>query len=121
MDAFWNCMYYKTKELSWTLFWRILYVLFVPWDEQRLPSLERLHMRCKPTVSIRHLCQYVASNIAAKADEIEILLVQQKELLCILEGHETSAELQAMYSVTQRDMRFAYRQKLPASMNYVRS
>ncbi|KAK1394649.1 hypothetical protein POM88_013705 [Heracleum sosnowskyi] len=57
------------------------------------------------------LCQYVASNTGAKADEIEILLVQQKEVLCILEGHETLAELQSMYTITQCDMRFAYRQK----------
>lgn len=90
--------------------------------------------------------QYVASNTVA--EEIEILLVRQNEVLCILEGHETLGELQAMYGVTQRDtvsyllckfgvfsmqfhahgdfwmwqcfpffQRFAYRLKVPASMN----
>lgn len=48
--------------------------------------------------------QYIASNIVVKAEEIEILLVQQNEVLCVLEGHETLAELQAVYGVTQRDM-----------------
>ncbi|KAK1394648.1 E3 ubiquitin-protein ligase RING1 [Heracleum sosnowskyi] len=96
-----------------------IHLILVPWDEQILPSLEHPHMRCEPTVSIRHLCQYVASNTAAKADEIEILLVQQKDVLCILEGHETMEELQAMYGVSERDMHFAYRQKLPASMNSI--
>ncbi|KAK1375339.1 putative E3 ubiquitin-protein ligase RING1a [Heracleum sosnowskyi] len=96
-----------------------IHLMLVPWDEQRLPSLERPHMRCEAHVSIRHVCQYVASNTVAEAEEIEILLVQQNEVLCILEGHETLGELQAMYGVTQRDMRFAYRLKVPASMNSV--
>lgn len=66
--------------------------------------------------------QYVALEISAEADGLEILLVQPKatpgvnitsrpvtinpctDVVCILEGHETLAELQAMYSITQRDM-----------------
>ncbi|KAL8113037.1 hypothetical protein AgCh_020383 [Apium graveolens] len=96
-----------------------IHLMLVTWDEQILSSLERPHMRCEPYVSIGHLCQYVASNIVVKAEEIEILLVQKNEVLCILEGHETLAELQAIYGVTQRDMRFAYRLKVPAAMNSV--
>lgn len=48
--------------------------------------------------------QYVAKNTAAKAEEVEILLVQNGDVLCKLEGQETVAELQAMSSVTQHDM-----------------
>lgn len=50
--------------------------------------------------------QYVASYTAAEVHEIEIFLVQQsnKDVLRILEGHETLAELRAMYSITQHDM-----------------
>ncbi|XP_017232051.1 putative E3 ubiquitin-protein ligase RING1a isoform X3 [Daucus carota subsp. sativus] len=85
--------------------------MLVPFDEQSLPSLERRHMRCEPTVTVRKLIEYVAKNTAAKAEEVEILLVQNGDVLCKLEGQETVAELQAMSSVTQHDMRLAYRLK----------
>ncbi|XP_017236202.1 putative E3 ubiquitin-protein ligase RING1a isoform X1 [Daucus carota subsp. sativus] len=100
-----------------------IHLILMPLDEQRLPSLQQPHMRCEPTATVRKLCQYVASYTAAEVHEIEIFLVQQsnKDVLRILEGHETLAELRAMYSITQHDMRFAYRQKLPASMNSVRT
>ncbi|WOG89827.1 hypothetical protein DCAR_0209066 [Daucus carota subsp. sativus] len=78
--------------------------MLVPFDEQSLPSLERRHMRCEPTVTVRKLIEYVAKNTAAKAEEVEILLVQNGDVLCKLEGQETVAELQAMSSVTQHDM-----------------
>lgn len=96
-----------------------IHFMLVPWDEKRLASLECPQMRCEPNVSIRNLCQHVSSNIVAQAEEIEILLVQHNEVLCILEGHETLAELKAAFGVAQRDMHFAYRLKEPASMNSV--
>ncbi|KAH8493749.1 hypothetical protein H0E87_020489 [Populus deltoides] len=45
-------------------------------DEQRVPSLQRPYLCCRPTLSIKSLCQYVAFQTSLQANEVEIYLVQ---------------------------------------------
>ncbi|KAG5246981.1 E3 ubiquitin-protein ligase RING1a [Salix suchowensis] len=46
-------------------------------NEQRVPSLQRPYLRCRPTLSISKLCQYVAFQTSLQANEVEIYLVRE--------------------------------------------
>ncbi|XP_028777452.1 putative E3 ubiquitin-protein ligase RING1a [Neltuma alba] len=54
-------------------------LMLVPFDEKRIPSLQKPYLCCRPTLSVRHLCQYVAPQIAVQADEVEICLVKEQQ------------------------------------------
>ncbi|XP_054800894.1 putative E3 ubiquitin-protein ligase RING1a [Prosopis cineraria] len=83
-------------------------LMLVPFDEKRIPSLQQPYLYCRPTLSVRHLCQYVALQTAVQADEVEICLVKEqqanfiraagsvdipKDNLQLLREQETLAEL----------------------------
>ncbi|KAF7803427.1 putative E3 ubiquitin-protein ligase RING1a isoform X1 [Senna tora] len=53
-------------------------LMLVSLDEQKLPSLQRPYLCCKPTLSVRQLCQYVAHQTALQADEVEICLISEQ-------------------------------------------
>ncbi|OMO76397.1 Zinc finger, RING-type [Corchorus capsularis] len=54
-----------------------IHLMLVSVDKQRVPSLERPYLCCRPTLLVRHLCQYVALQTALQASEIEIYLVKE--------------------------------------------
>ncbi|KAJ9136139.1 hypothetical protein P3X46_033247 [Hevea brasiliensis] len=54
-----------------------IHLMLVSFDEQRIPSLQRPYLCCRPTLSVKHLCQYVALQTALQADEVEIFLVKE--------------------------------------------
>lgn len=54
-----------------------IHLVLVSLDEQRIPGLQQPYLCCRPTLSVRHLCQYVAHQIALQASEIEIYLVKE--------------------------------------------
>ncbi|GMJ14686.1 ARABIDOPSIS THALIANA RING 1A, RING 1A [Hibiscus trionum] len=54
-----------------------IYLMLVSVDEQRIPHLQRPYLCCKPTLLVRHLCQYVALQTSLQASEIEIYLVRE--------------------------------------------
>jgi E3 ubiquitin-protein ligase RNF1/2 len=109
-----------------------IHLLLISLDEQKIPSLEKPNLCCKPAMSVKHICQYVAVTSGVKADEVEMLLVKEldcklipsatqnvsaiidpcKDELHMLEEHETLMELQTMTNFNQRHLIFAYRQKL---------
>ncbi|KAK4271583.1 hypothetical protein QN277_020257 [Acacia crassicarpa] len=83
-------------------------LMLVPYDEKRTPSLQQPYLCCRPTLSVRHLCQYVALQTAVQVDEVEICLVKEhqaniiraagsvdpcKDNLQVLREQETLAEL----------------------------
>ncbi|KAJ1387972.1 Zinc finger, RING-type [Sesbania bispinosa] len=45
-------------------------------DKQSIPSLQHPHLSCRPTLSVKHLCEYVACQIPLPVDEVEILAVK---------------------------------------------
>ncbi|KAG2683807.1 hypothetical protein I3760_10G050500 [Carya illinoinensis] len=52
-------------------------LMLVSFDEQSIPSLERPYLCCRPTLSVRQLCQYVAMQTATQNDEVAIHLVKE--------------------------------------------
>lgn len=117
-------------------------LMLVSLDEERIPSLQLPKICCRPTLSISHLCQYVAMKTCVEADDVEMLLVKEihskpdptaspgvsvsacrtidpcRDELHILEDHETLAELQATNNFSQAPLLLAYRQKLPGLVDY---
>ncbi|XP_068654687.1 putative E3 ubiquitin-protein ligase RING1a isoform X1 [Aristolochia californica] len=51
-----------------------VHITLLPIDEESVPSLERPHLCCRPSLSIRHLCQFISLQIPVQAEELEILL-----------------------------------------------
>ncbi|XP_057986254.1 putative E3 ubiquitin-protein ligase RING1a isoform X2 [Hevea brasiliensis] len=111
------------------------HLMLVSFDEQRLPSLQRPYLCCRPTLSVKHLCEYVALQTALPADEVEIYLVKElnsvsnsstrrslsismpitidscKDKLQVLEDKETLAGLKTG-DFTQGHLLLAYQRKL---------
>ncbi|XWS12620.1 hypothetical protein CRYUN_Cryun37aG0105700 [Craigia yunnanensis] len=54
-----------------------IHLTLVSVDEQRIPSLQRPYLCCRPTLLVRQLYQYVALQTALQASEIEIYLVKE--------------------------------------------
>ncbi|KAA8519762.1 hypothetical protein F0562_014018 [Nyssa sinensis] len=54
-----------------------MHLTLVSLDEQRIPSLQRPYLCCRPTLSVRQLCQHVALQTPLQAEDIEILVVKE--------------------------------------------
>ncbi|XP_022878111.1 putative E3 ubiquitin-protein ligase RING1a [Olea europaea var. sylvestris] len=110
-------------------------LMLVSLYEEKIPSLQRPYLCCSHTLSVGHLCQYVARQTSMVASEIEMFLIKdfhpttsysicQKESnnknLCnnelqMLTEHQTLEEIHA--SFTQRNLVLAYKQKVESAGN----
>ncbi|KAK7362818.1 hypothetical protein VNO77_04941 [Canavalia gladiata] len=103
-----------------------IHLMLVTLDEQRIPSLQRPYLRCRPTSSVKGLCQYVAFKTALLADEVELCLVEEpqaniirsertveaeKDKLRVLGDQETLAELNTDHNVSCGYLLLAYKMK----------
>ncbi|CAK9181840.1 unnamed protein product [Ilex paraguariensis] len=112
-----------------------IHLMLVSLDEQKIPNLQQPYLCCRPTLSVKHICQYVAIQTSMPADEVEMLLVKEfhsnlnpstsssvlisrcrimdpcKDELHALEEHETLVGLQARFNFSQRHVLLAFRQK----------
>ncbi|KAK9284294.1 hypothetical protein L1049_023465 [Liquidambar formosana] len=118
-----------------------VHLTLISLDKQSATSLQQLHLCCRPTLSVKHLCEYVAVKTPLRAEEVEILVVKGsyntkddqpalcpsssmndpnplplmvdscKDDLQILEGQETLAGLKANCTPSRNDLILAYRQK----------
>ncbi|OVA06716.1 zinc finger protein [Macleaya cordata] len=115
-----------------------VHLTVVPLDEQSIRSLQRPYLCCRPTLSVRHLCQFIAVQTSVQAEDIEILAVKEpllttadeslnpsiatnyiipkidpcKDDLQILEPKETLAELQTNCTSSRGHLVLAYQRKL---------
>ncbi|XP_050371292.1 putative E3 ubiquitin-protein ligase RING1a isoform X2 [Argentina anserina] len=111
-----------------------IHLLLVSFDEQRIPSLQRPYLCCRPTLSVGQLCQYVAEQTALQPDEVEIYLLKElqakvntsdptnaavstsgvldssKDTLLLLRDNESLAEVQARH-LTRGHLLLAYQKK----------
>ncbi|KAK7290884.1 hypothetical protein RIF29_05646 [Crotalaria pallida] len=61
-------------------------------DKQSTPSLQHSHLCCRPTLSIKHLWEYVACQTPLAVEEVEILAVKgSSSAKCDKSTDETSA------------------------------
>nr|XP_028964341.1 putative E3 ubiquitin-protein ligase RING1a isoform X1 [Malus domestica] len=99
-----------------------VHLLLVPKDTSRTPKLQQPHLCCRPSLSVKHLCEYVSHQTSLRAEEVELLEVPQsfnhisddeeldpdsvidpiKNDLKILQEEETLAEVRAN-SISCRD------------------
>ncbi|XP_061371441.1 putative E3 ubiquitin-protein ligase RING1a isoform X2 [Gastrolobium bilobum] len=105
-----------------------IHLMLVSLDEQRTPSLQEPYLCCRPTLSVRNLCQYVALKASLQADEVELCLVKEpqaeiiraertvdpdKDKLHVLRDQETLAELKTYHNVSCGGyLLMAYKRKL---------
>ncbi|CAN6572927.1 unnamed protein product [Malus baccata var. baccata] len=108
-----------------------VHLLLVPKDTSRTPKLQQPHLCCRPSLSVKHLCEYVSHQTSLRAEEVQLLEVPQsfnhisddeeldpdsvidpvKNDLKILQEEETLAEVRAN-SISCRDyLIIAYRRK----------
>ncbi|XP_014493006.1 putative E3 ubiquitin-protein ligase RING1a isoform X2 [Vigna radiata var. radiata] len=107
-------------------------------DKQSTPSLLQPHLCCRPTLSVKHLCEYVAGQTSLPIEEVEILAVKgcsstvceksfdeissfdeqtaliidpSKVELETLQGHESLTELKSKCISQRAHMILAYRRK----------
>ncbi|KAJ6677581.1 E3 UBIQUITIN-PROTEIN LIGASE RING1A-RELATED [Salix viminalis] len=105
-----------------------IHLKLISLDKQSKPTLKQPYLCCRPSLSIKHLCEYVAHQTTLQAEEVEILLVKGRhqadenfstkhpqipidDELQILKGQETMAGLKASCSSIRDHLILAYRQK----------
>ncbi|KAG6767673.1 hypothetical protein POTOM_028885 [Populus tomentosa] len=101
-----------------------IHLKLITLDKHSTPTLKQPYLCCRPSLSIKHLCEYVAHQTTLQAEEVEILLVKGKhqsddtkhpqipmDELQILKGQETVAGLKASCSSRRDHLILAYRQK----------
>ncbi|XWS54157.1 hypothetical protein CRYUN_Cryun10bG0065200 [Craigia yunnanensis] len=96
-------------------------------DEQSTSSLQQPYLCCRPSLSVKQLCEYIALQTPLRAEEVEILMVKgqyytddnhsnptpltSEDALQLLEGQETLAGLKVKCSSGLNHLILAYRQK----------
>ncbi|XP_022738303.1 putative E3 ubiquitin-protein ligase RING1a isoform X2 [Durio zibethinus] len=96
-------------------------------DEKSTSSLQQPYLCCRPSLSVKQLCEYIALQTPLRAEEVEILMVKgqyssddnhsnptpwtSEEALQLLEGQETLAGLKVKCSSGRNHLILAYRQK----------
>ncbi|XP_061368184.1 putative E3 ubiquitin-protein ligase RING1a isoform X2 [Gastrolobium bilobum] len=117
-----------------------VHLMLVSLDKQSTPSLQQPHLCCRPTLSVKHLYEYVALQTPLPVEEVEILAVKgwcssycdkssdensalihdeltalvidpRKDELEILQGHESLAGLRSKCISKREHLILAYRQK----------
>ncbi|XP_066162944.1 putative E3 ubiquitin-protein ligase RING1b isoform X2 [Oryza sativa Japonica Group] len=51
-----------------------LYLVLLPLDEQSMPNLDKPYISCRPTLSIRHLVQFIALQLSRQVEELDIFM-----------------------------------------------
>ncbi|KAB2052832.1 hypothetical protein ES319_A12G148200v1 [Gossypium barbadense] len=92
-------------------------------DEHSTSSLQQPYLCCRPSLSVKQLCEYIALQTPLRAEEVEILMVKgqyhtdekctnpSEDALQILEGQETLAGLKVKCSSGINHLILAYRQR----------
>ncbi|KAA8524343.1 hypothetical protein F0562_010766 [Nyssa sinensis] len=118
-----------------------VHLMLISLDKQRTPSLQQPYLCCRPSLSVKHLCEYVAHETSLPAKDVELLAVKStpngeqsslnpststtdpnsfpqvidpckcKAELQILEGTETLSGLKASCTSSKNHLILAYRQK----------
>ncbi|RDX82456.1 putative E3 ubiquitin-protein ligase RING1a, partial [Mucuna pruriens] len=115
-----------------------VHLILLSLDKQNTPSLQQSHLCCRPTLSVKHLCEYVARQTSLPVEEVEILAVKgccstvcdnscddtsssdelttlvidpSKDELETLQGHESLAGLKFKCIFKRGHLILAYRRK----------
>ncbi|XP_031131538.1 putative E3 ubiquitin-protein ligase RING1a isoform X2 [Ipomoea triloba] len=110
-------------------------LMLVSLCEEDIPSLQRPYLCCRPTLTVKHLIQYVSLQTSIQADEIDMLVMKEppptdkpssSEAVPItksvagvpcnsefdkLQEHQTLEEIQPSCGFSQCNLLLAYRRK----------
>ncbi|KAL0537092.1 hypothetical protein IC582_026062 [Cucumis melo] len=50
-----------------------VHLLLISVDKESTPSLQQPHLHCRPSLTVKHLCEYVSRKTSLQADDVEIL------------------------------------------------
>ncbi|XP_075670562.1 putative E3 ubiquitin-protein ligase RING1a isoform X1 [Castanea sativa] len=114
-----------------------IHLMLLSLDLRTIPRLQQPHLCCRPSLSVKHLCEYIARQVPLQAEEIEILALKGQETsgfkanrlledagdpghapmledpcLHILEGQETLGGLKANCISKKNHLILAYRRKV---------
>nr|ABR18274.1 unknown [Picea sitchensis] len=59
----------------------IQFTLLPSENDENLPSLETPYLCCSPTVSVNHLCKLLALQLSLPAEDLEIVVEKQRNLI----------------------------------------
>ncbi|KAL8138172.1 hypothetical protein V2J09_004173 [Rumex salicifolius] len=112
-------------------------IILVSLDVEKSPRLQQPYICCRPTLSVRQLCQFIAFQTTLQAEEVEILAVKElnsklssllsleaqpsdsslldasKDELQLLDFEDTLQGIKATFSLLQGHLILAYRPKSP--------
>ncbi|KAK7293110.1 hypothetical protein RJT34_15971 [Clitoria ternatea] len=57
----------------------VIFIKLVSLEERRVPNLPRPYLSCRPTLSVKQLCQYVAYQTSLQTEEVELYLVRESQ------------------------------------------
>lgn len=57
-----------------------VHLVLIALDKQSTPSLQQPHLCCRPSLSVKNLCEYVAHQTPLKAEEVELLVLKGEHL-----------------------------------------
>ncbi|XP_044503165.1 putative E3 ubiquitin-protein ligase RING1a isoform X2 [Mangifera indica] len=102
-----------------------VHLKLVSLDDQNTANLQQPYLSCRPTLSVKNLCEYVSLQTPLQAEEIEIFWAKEQldtsgnlstpnpstDALQILEGQETLAGLRVNCTSNRDHLILAYRRK----------
>ncbi|KAE8736383.1 putative E3 ubiquitin-protein ligase RING1a [Hibiscus syriacus] len=92
-------------------------------DKNSTSSLHQPYLCCRPSLSVKQLCEYIALQTPLRAEEVEILMVKRpyrtddncanlsEDALQVLEGQETLGGLKVKWSSGMNQLILAYRRR----------
>ncbi|KAG6506157.1 hypothetical protein ZIOFF_031475 [Zingiber officinale] len=110
-----------------------IHLTLIPLDKESMPNLERQFLSCRPTMSIKHLCQFIALQTSTLLEGVEIYAriprVETMAMRCArpegepstdpssvglerLEGEESLTTLYASFTSDSRELVLVYRLKI---------
>ncbi|XP_062181047.1 putative E3 ubiquitin-protein ligase RING1a [Phragmites australis] len=69
-----------------------LYLALLPLDGQSVPKLEKPYLNCQPTLSVQHLCQFVALQLSRQPKEVEIYIRKNSMDECLATDNTSTDE-----------------------------
>uniref|UniRef100_A0A2N9GGL6 RING-type domain-containing protein n=1 Tax=Fagus sylvatica TaxID=28930 RepID=A0A2N9GGL6_FAGSY len=64
-----------------------VHLMLLSLDLRSIPSLQQPHLCCRPSLSVKHLCEYIARQTTLQAEQIEILAFKGKGTLAGLKAN----------------------------------
>ncbi|KAK3135185.1 hypothetical protein QOZ80_5BG0415730 [Eleusine coracana subsp. coracana] len=69
-----------------------LYLVLLPLDGERMPKLEKPYLSCQPTLSVQHLCQFIALQLSRQPKEVEIYVRKNSMDDCLVTNNTSKDE-----------------------------